>query len=89
MPTYVSVLRISQMIRVWRATVEYILTGEKRRTRRKTCPSATLSTTNPTWIETHRYYHKNFSATKQNRDPQVVPANEAGLLCCDADICNI
>jgi hypothetical protein len=26
-----------------------ILTGENRRTRRKTCPSATLSTTNPTW----------------------------------------
>jgi hypothetical protein len=28
-----------------------ILTGENRRTRRKTCPSATLSTTNPTWID--------------------------------------
>jgi hypothetical protein len=27
-----------------------ILTGENRRTRRKTCPSATLST-NPTWID--------------------------------------
>jgi hypothetical protein len=27
-----------------------ILTGKNRRTRRKTCPSATLSTTNPTWI---------------------------------------
>jgi len=27
------------------------LTGENRRTRRKTCPSATLSTTNPTWID--------------------------------------
>jgi hypothetical protein len=27
-----------------------ISTGENRRTRRKTCPSATLSTTNPTWI---------------------------------------
>jgi hypothetical protein len=26
-----------------------ILTGESRRTRRKSCPSATLSTTNPTW----------------------------------------
>jgi hypothetical protein len=26
-----------------------ILTGENRRSRRKTCPSATLSTTNPTW----------------------------------------
>jgi hypothetical protein len=26
-----------------------ILTGENRRTRRKTCPSATFSTTNPTW----------------------------------------
>jgi hypothetical protein len=28
-----------------------ILTGEKRRTLRKTCPSATLPTTNPTWID--------------------------------------
>jgi hypothetical protein len=28
-----------------------ILTGENRRTRRKPCPSATLSTTNPTWID--------------------------------------
>jgi hypothetical protein len=27
------------------------LIGENRRTRRKTCPSATLSTTNPTWTE--------------------------------------
>jgi hypothetical protein len=27
------------------------LTGENRRTRRKTCPSATLSSTNPTWID--------------------------------------
>jgi hypothetical protein len=28
-----------------------ILTGETRRTRRKTCPSAALSTTNPSWID--------------------------------------
>jgi hypothetical protein len=28
-----------------------ILTGKNRRTRRKTCPSVTLSTTNPTWID--------------------------------------
>jgi hypothetical protein len=28
-----------------------ILTEENRRTRRKICPSATLSTTNPTWID--------------------------------------
>jgi hypothetical protein len=27
------------------------LTGEDRSTRRKTCPSATLSTTNPTWSD--------------------------------------
>jgi hypothetical protein len=27
------------------------LTGKTRRTRAKTCPSATLSTTKPTWIE--------------------------------------
>jgi hypothetical protein len=29
----------------------YMLAGENRRTRRKTCPSATISTTNPTWID--------------------------------------
>jgi hypothetical protein len=28
-----------------------ILAGANRRTWRKTCPSATLSTTNPTWID--------------------------------------
>jgi hypothetical protein len=28
-----------------------ILTTENRRTRRKICPSATLATTNPTWID--------------------------------------
>jgi hypothetical protein len=27
------------------------LTGENRRTRGNTCPSATLSTTNPTWTD--------------------------------------
>jgi hypothetical protein len=27
------------------------LTGENRRTRGKTCPGATLSTTNPTWTD--------------------------------------
>jgi hypothetical protein len=27
------------------------LTGENQSTRRKTCPSATLSTTNPTWTD--------------------------------------
>jgi hypothetical protein len=27
------------------------MTGENRRTRRKSCPSTTLSTTNPTWID--------------------------------------
>jgi hypothetical protein len=27
------------------------LTGENRRSRRKTCPNATLSTTNPTWTD--------------------------------------
>jgi hypothetical protein len=28
-----------------------ILTGENRRSRRETCPSATSSTTNPTWSD--------------------------------------
>jgi hypothetical protein len=27
------------------------LTGENRSTRKKTCPSASLSTTNPTWTD--------------------------------------
>jgi hypothetical protein len=51
--TYASilVLRIPQMIWVWRATVEWYIDGENRRTWRKTCPSATLTTTNSTWIE--------------------------------------
>jgi hypothetical protein len=30
------------------------LTGEHGRTRGKTCPSAALSTTNPTWIDPGR-----------------------------------
>jgi hypothetical protein len=51
MPTYVSILRIPQMIWVWESDGGMILTGENRRTRRKTCPSATLSTTNPTCID--------------------------------------
>jgi hypothetical protein len=52
MPTYVSILRIPQMIWVWRATVEwYLYWRENRRTRRKTCPTATLSTINPAWID--------------------------------------
>jgi hypothetical protein len=33
----------------WRATVEWYWQGKTRRTRRKTCPSATSSATNPTW----------------------------------------
>jgi hypothetical protein len=39
------------MIWVWRMTVEWLLAGENRRTRRKTRPSATSSTTNPIWID--------------------------------------
>jgi hypothetical protein len=39
------------MIRVLESDGEMILTGENRRTRRKTYPSAALSTTNPTWID--------------------------------------
>jgi hypothetical protein len=50
MPTYVSILRIPQMIWVWRATVEWYWQGKIKKTQRKTCPTATLSTTNPTWI---------------------------------------
>jgi hypothetical protein len=32
------------------------LTGENRSTRGKTCPSATLSTTNPTWTDTGFFF---------------------------------
>jgi hypothetical protein len=45
-------LSIPQMIHEWIwSSGEMILTGENRRTRRKTCPSATLSTINPTWTD--------------------------------------
>jgi hypothetical protein len=45
-------LSISRMIHEWIwSNGGIILTGENRRTRRKTCPSATLSTTNPTWTD--------------------------------------
>jgi hypothetical protein len=39
------------MIWAWRATAEWYIDGENRRTRRRTCPSATLSTTNPAWVD--------------------------------------
>jgi hypothetical protein len=43
-------LSIPRMIHEWIwSSGGMILTGEKRRTRRKTCPSAILFTTNPTW----------------------------------------
>jgi hypothetical protein len=48
MPTYVSILHIPQMIWVWRVTAEW-LTGENWRTRRKTCPNATLSKSHMDW----------------------------------------
>jgi hypothetical protein len=50
LPTYVSILRIPQMMSL-ESDGGMILTGESRRPRRKTCHSATLSTTNPTWID--------------------------------------
>jgi hypothetical protein len=48
-----SPLSIPQIIydRIW-SSGGMILTGENRRTRRKTCPSTTLFTTNPTWART-------------------------------------
>jgi hypothetical protein len=51
MPTHDSVLRIPPDDMSLESDGGIILTGENRRTRRKTCPSATLSTTNPTWIQ--------------------------------------
>jgi hypothetical protein len=51
MPTYVSILRIPRWYEFGERRWKDILTGENRRTRSKTCPSATLSTTNFTWID--------------------------------------
>jgi hypothetical protein len=48
---YASILRIPRWYKFGERRWNDILTGENRRTRRKTCPSATLSTTNPTWID--------------------------------------
>jgi hypothetical protein len=45
-------LFIPQMIYGMESHDKMILTGENQRTRRKSCPSATFSTTNPTWIDT-------------------------------------
>jgi hypothetical protein len=49
MPTYVSIF--SRWCEFGERRWNDILTGETRRTRRKTCLSATLSTTNTTWID--------------------------------------
>jgi hypothetical protein len=50
MPTYVSILRIPQMI-VWRATVEWHIDRVKPKNSEKNLSSVTFSTTNPIWIE--------------------------------------
>jgi hypothetical protein len=50
MPTYVSTLRIPQMIWVWRMSVKWYIDRGKPENSEKNNPSATLSTTNPTWI---------------------------------------
>jgi hypothetical protein len=42
------------------------LTGKNLSTRGKTCPSATLSTTNPTWIDP-RFYNVNMYVNVQNK----------------------
>jgi hypothetical protein len=39
------------MIHVYGAMVEWYWQGKTKELGRKTCPSATLSTTNPTWID--------------------------------------
>jgi hypothetical protein len=51
MPTYVSILRIPQMIWVWIATVEWYWQGKTEELGEKNCPSVTMSTTNPTCID--------------------------------------
>jgi hypothetical protein len=50
MPTYVCILHIPQMIGVWKATVEWYIDRGKPKNSKKSSPSATLPTTNPTWI---------------------------------------
>jgi hypothetical protein len=42
---------ITQIIWVWKSTAEWYIDRENRRTRRKTCLSATLFITNPQWID--------------------------------------
>jgi hypothetical protein len=50
LPQLMGPLSSSQMMHEWIwSSREIILTGRNRRTRRKSCPSVTLST-NPTWI---------------------------------------
>jgi hypothetical protein len=51
MPTYVSILRIPQMIWVGRATVEWYWQGKTEELGEEPVPSTTLSTTNPIWID--------------------------------------
>jgi hypothetical protein len=51
MLAYASILLIPQMIWVWRATAEWYIDRENPKNTEETCPSATLSTTNSTWID--------------------------------------
>jgi hypothetical protein len=44
-----------------------IMAGENRRTQRETCPSATLSTTNPTWTNVGAYPHLRSAKPATNR----------------------
>ena len=45
------VMKVIVFFSFFRVTGGMKLTGENRRTWGKTCPSATFSTTNPTWTE--------------------------------------
>jgi hypothetical protein len=49
--TYCATLVMKMKRKITFFTGEMKVTGENRSTRRKTCPSATLSATNPTWTD--------------------------------------
>jgi hypothetical protein len=53
-----------------------ILRGENRRTRRKTCPSATLPATNPTWCELIRNASEIFERMRESFMKRAVRCTE-------------
>jgi hypothetical protein len=79
----------------WWSTGGMKLTGENRSTRRKSCPSITLSTTNLTWNDlgsspglrgerpaTNRLSHSTAPRTTYTgHEPRYIPSEEKAILC--------